>query len=187
MPLLQGLPLHRKPPFSQGLAALAAMELGLAPLLTRGIPCYKGRPCRKGYMQASQSIPFLVWSKCSMPWYLGRTLVVSLVHLVPKLQEWHRRLIFPTKSSPFQQALNLGFWCLLSRHMCHIMWCFATMWNKYLSFSAAHSPSSLYSCTKSLCSFIVLFHVYQVTDRLQARQHVVVYMPPLPKHLSEDC
>ena len=29
--------------------------------------------------------------------------------------------------------------------------------------------------------------VYQVTDRLQARQHVVVYMPPLPKHLSEDC
>ena len=64
----------------------------------------------------------------------------------------------PHKSSPFQQALNLGFWRLLSRHMCHIMWCFATMWNKYLSFSAAHSPSSLYSCTKSLCSFIVLFH-----------------------------
>ena len=29
--------------------------------------------------------------------------------------------------------------------------------------------------------------VYQVTDRLQARQHVVVYMPPLPQHLSEDC
>ena len=135
-----------------------------------------------------------------MPWYLGRTLVVNLVHLTPKLQLWHSRLIFPTKSSPFQQALNLGFWCLLSRHMCHIVWCFATTWNKYLSFSQAHSPSSLYSCTKSLCSFIVFFpftagqkhftavpQVYQVTDRLQARQHVVVYRPPLPKHLSEDC
>ena len=111
-----------------------------------------------------------------MPCYLGRTLGAKAAQVA---QTAH----LPHKVSPFQEALNLGFRCLLSRHMCHPMWCFATMWNKYLSLSAAHC---FFPFTGQKHATAVP-QVYQVTDRLQARQHVVVYMPPLFKHLSEDC